>query len=257
MAKIFCIESYYNHLKTIRLGRPCIYLDKVGSTIDEALNQPPDTIVLAKEQSNGRGQRSNVWFSPAGCAMGSIRIVCQKISPLASKLCFVQHIMILAMAKTLEQIDNIKLGRNHIKLKWPNDILYHANDSYLKIGGVLVHTTDLNDDYDIILSFGLNVTNSEPTTCIKDIIGSTREISIDELVAQMLNNLEQYTHYFDEEMFQDLKMEYTQRCMQMNKIIEDELNGRVKVKEVSEDGYLIGERCVDQKLCTVTRLKKT
>lgn len=256
MTQFFNLESYYSRLKTRYLGRPCIYLEKVDSTIDVATKQEPNTIVIAKEQLKGRGQGTNVWQSPTGCAMGSVRFACRKISPLGSRICFLQHIMVLAAAKTLEQLNDQKLGKSRIKLKWPNDIIYMepTSSTGCKIGGVLVQTAERNEDYDITLSFGLNVFNSKPTTCISDIIGPAQTISIDMIVAEMMNNLEQYTHELDDENFQILKCEYTNRCIQMNRLIEDERNGKVKVKEVSDDGYLIGERCADHRLCTVTKI---
>lgn len=256
MKPFFNVEAYYSHLKTTHLGRPCIYLETVDSTIDVAAREAPNSIVIARTQLKGRGQRTNVWQSPPGCAMGSIRMVCRKIAPLGSRLCFLQHIMVLVAANTLEQIDSLRLGKRNIRLKWPNDIIYSSTDnkSELKIGGVLVQTREQDDEFDITLSFGLNVFNSEPTTCIKDILGFSREISIESIVADMMNQLERYTYELDDEKFEQLKMDYTRRCIQMNKLIEDENNGQVRVRAVNDDGYLIGERCTDGKLCTITKI---
>lgn len=256
MDRTFDIDSYYSQLKTKYLGRPCVFLDRVESTIDEANQKSPNTIVLAKEQLKGRGQRNNVWHSPAGCAMGSIRLLCAKISPLASRICFLQHIMVIVAAKTLEQLDSDRLGKNRIGLKWPNDIIYTnpSDSTQMKIGGVLVQSAEKSNDYDITLSFGLNVFNSEPTTCIKDIIGNSEQLSIESLVANMMNHLENYTYELNDEKFHTLKLDYIERCLQMNKLIEDETNGRVKVKDVNDDGYLVGERCSDHRLCTVSKI---
>lgn len=257
--RFFNLQAYYSRLKTRRLGRPCLYLDVVDSTIDVVAKEKPDTIVLAREQLKGRGQRNNVWQSPAGCAMGSIRFVCGKFSPVAKRLCFLQHIMVLVAAKTLEKLDGNKLGKNQIRLKWPNDIIYTntLTNQGLKIGGVLVQSKEENEEYDITLSFGLNVFNSNPTTCVHDIVGDSGNISIEHIVGDMMNLLEYYTYDLTDEKFLQLKDEYTERCLQMNKLVEDELNGRVKVREVSDDGYLIGERCADSKLCTVTKIVKS
>lgn len=256
MTQLFDLESYYSRLRTRHLGRPCLYLETVDSTIELAAKQDTNTLVIAKEQLKGRGQGSNVWQSPAGCAMGSIRMACKKISPLGSRICFLQHLMVLAAAKTFEHLDDQKLGKNRIKLKWPNDIIYMEQITNVgwKIGGVLVHTREIHDSYDITLSFGLNILNSKPTTCIRDILGSSQDVSIDSIVADVMNNLEQCTYELDDEKFQQFKLEYSSRCLQMNKLVEDEKNGRVKVKEISDDGFLIGERCADHKLCTVTKV---
>lgn len=256
MSSFFNFDAYYRHLKTKYLGRPCIFLDRVESTIDVADRKPQHTIVLAREQLNGRGQRTNIWHSPVGCAMGSIRLACTKSEALASRLCFLQHIMVIVAAKTLEQLYGEKLGKDRIGLKWPNDIIYTnpISNSQMKIGGVLVHTVDRVNNYDITLSFGLNVFNSKPTTCVQDIIGNFELISMESLVANMLNSLEEYTYELNDEKFYDLKLKYIERCLQMNKLIEDETNGMVKIIDVNDDGYLVGERCSDQKLCTVTKI---
>lgn len=256
MNQFFDINSYYSNLRTKRLGRPCIYLERVESTIDVACNESPHSIVLAKEQLKGRGQKGNVWQSPHGCAMGSLRVLCSKVSYLSTRLCFLQHILVLAAARTLEKIDSKKLGKNNVKLKWPNDIVYKSNNDKrgLKICGVLVHTKDLPEEYDITMSFGLNVFNREPTTCISEIVGPGKKISIDSIVANMMNHLEDYMIHLDEEKFLELKMDYTERSLHINKFIEDELNGRVKVKEVDDDGFLVGERCSDRRRCTVTKI---
>lgn len=256
MGQFFDLESYYSCLMTRHLGRPCVYLEKVDSTINVVSKHEPNTIVVAREQLRGRGQGSNVWHSPPGCAMGSLRITCKMISSLGARICFLQHIMVLAAAKTLERLDSHKLGRDCIKFKWPNDLIYMEPNTNVgwKIGGILVQAKEINDEYDITLSFGLNVLNSKPTTCIKDIVGASRDVSIDKIVAGMLNDLEESTEDLNDEKFQRLKCDYTDRCLQMNKLIEDERNGLMIVKEVSDEGFLIGERCVDQGMCTVTKI---
>lgn len=258
MTDFFDVQRYYEALTTSRLGRKCVYLQTVGSTFDVAADEEPDSIVVAREQSKGRGQRDNIWLSPPGCAMASIRLACSPSSYLGQRLCFLQHIVILVEAKTLEELDNRKLGKNQIKIKWPNDILYqdYGSGKTLKIGGILVQTQEKKGVYEICVGFGLNVFNSEPTTCLKDIVGSDENLRIDVLIAKIMNNLEQYTYYLDEAKFYHLKQEYMERCIQINKLVEDEENGRVRVKEVNDDGYLIGERCADQRLCTITKILK-
>lgn len=256
MSNLFNLESYYSQLKTRRLGRPCVYLDQVESTIDVASKEKPDTLVVAKEQTRGRGQRNNVWHSPVGCAMGSIKLACQRVSPLAKRLCFMQHILALMVARTLEQIDGSKLGKKQVRLKWPNDIVVTntVSGEPLKIGGVLVHTKEQMNDYDIVLSFGLNISNQEPTTCVNEIIGPEKSVAIDSIVAELINNLEHYTYDLNDEKFQQIKLDYTERCMQINKLIQDETHGRVKVMYVNDDGYLVGKNCSTNNLCTITKI---
>lgn len=257
MANPFSLESYYLRLRTKKLGRPCLYLDRVESTIEVAEKQKYNTLVLAKEQTNGRGQRGNKWISPVGCAMASLRIECPKISPLAKRLCFLQHIMAMSAAWALEKIDPVRLGREYIALKWPNDIVYKRG--LLKLGGILVKTLDRPDHHDVTLSFGLNVHNREPTTCIEEILSSGTsndniDLSIDSVIADIMNNLEYYTYELDDNKFKRIKEEYESRCLQMNKVVLDAEHGTILVKGVSDEGYLIGEDSLSGRSRTITRI---
>lgn len=257
--QFFNLNSYYSILKTKNLGRPCIYLDLVNSTIEIAPNYPPNTIVLAKEQLKGRGQRNNVWQSPIGCAMGSLQVALKKHSYLSNRLCFLQHILALSISTTLEQLNPAKLGLNRVKLKWPNDIVYlneTKSDRRLeKLGGILVNTRESGDFYDVTLSFGLNVFNREPTTCLSEILGSTNEVSIELVVADTMNNLENLTTDLDEPKFQKLKRDYTERCLQINQTVHDPSHGSVLVTQVNDDGYLVGTKNDSTRdLCVITNI---
>lgn len=256
MDDTFDSNRYYSKLKTRHLGRPCIYFDKVETTIDASANLQPGTLVVAREQTKGKGQRSNTWNSPKGCAMASLKLACGKKTFLASRLCFLQHIVALVAARTLANIDSKRLGPQAIKLKWPNDILHlnPATGETKKIGGILVHTIDKGEEFDITLSFGLNVFNKEPTTCLYEILNHSTGYTIDSIIADMMNQLEDHTDHLTPTSFLELKEEYGSRCLQINKLIEDERHGRVKVKDIDDDGFLVGERCEDSKTCVVTKI---
>lgn len=250
MVNFFNLKSYYNRLKTQNVGRPCLYFDTVDSTINVAKKEEFNTLVIAKEQTSGRGQRTNKWVSPIGCAMVSVRLGYPKGSFMTKRLCFLQHIVAISIAKTLECINPNRLGPDQIGLKWPNDIIYKERS--LKIGGILVQANDLPDHHDVIISFGLNVSNREPTTCINEII--SEPVSIDSVVADIMNSFENYTHELTDQKFETLKLEYEKRCIQVNKIVLDEVHGTISVKGVNNEGYLIGVNTMTGKPCTVTKI---
>ncbi len=58
-----------------------------------------------------------------------------------------------------------------IKIKWPNDI-YCKN---LKIGGILCHSTYRSKEFQVVIGVGLNLDNSEPTTCVNDLLRQRHE----------------------------------------------------------------------------------
>ncbi len=53
-----------------------------------------------------------------------------------------------------------------IKIKWPNDV--YSKD--FKIGGILCHSTYRSKEFQVVIGVGLNLDNSEPTTCVNDLL---------------------------------------------------------------------------------------
>lgn len=53
-----------------------------------------------------------------------------------------------------------------IGIKWPNDI--YANR--LKIGGIICQSVYRGGAFHVIIGVGLNVNNTEPTTCLSELV---------------------------------------------------------------------------------------
>lgn len=53
-----------------------------------------------------------------------------------------------------------------IKIKWPNDVYSKG----LKIGGILCHSTYRSKEFQVVVGVGLNLDNSQPTTCVNDLL---------------------------------------------------------------------------------------
>lgn len=54
-----------------------------------------------------------------------------------------------------------------IKVKWPNDV--YLNDQ--KIAGILVNSSSRGKFIGMTIGIGINIDNSEPTTCLNDHFG--------------------------------------------------------------------------------------
>ena len=70
----------------------------------------------------------------------------------ASKLVFVQYIFGLAVIAACR--DSRSLGGDagsHVKLKWPNDIYLELNGERKKLGGILVNTSFMSGNVDIVI----------------------------------------------------------------------------------------------------------
>ncbi len=129
------------------------YDEQTGSTNDAALawaaeGVPDLTLVVADEQTAGRGRGGRSWITPFGTALAFSlvlhpRPVERDIIPLYSAL------GALAVASALGE----KYGLMP-EIKWPNDVLVHGR----KLCGILAETVWLGERAEsVVLGIGLNV----------------------------------------------------------------------------------------------------
>lgn len=203
----FSMETYTKNLKTSLLGHTLLYAEIVTSTMDLleglTLHLPKDVGVLAvaAQQSQGKGRGKNVWLSPLGCAMFTLRVQVELSSRLGQRIPFLQHLAALAVVeavRTLPGYQDIDL-----RVKWPNDIYY---SNLMKLGGVLVTSTVIGSTFHLLIGCGFNVTNSNPTVCINDLIQqhnrqhncSLQPLSCSQLIARTVNYLEELISSFQQ-----------------------------------------------------------
>jgi BirA family biotin operon repressor/biotin-[acetyl-CoA-carboxylase] ligase len=146
-------------------------LDQVTSTMDVArdnlisgriqfngLRQARYMGVLAREQTEGRGQRGRAWFAPPGeslCATYYFRRGLTDLEHLG-EISFLAGVAVAEVLRRLlpytEQLSVPKQPR--IGLKWPNDVLLNGK----KTGGVLVEMVKAQDgDWVALIGVGINV----------------------------------------------------------------------------------------------------
>ena len=149
-------EARYDGLSSGELcahfGVPCVLVfDQVGSTLDAAHDaarsrMPAGTLILADQQTAGRGRSGSRWSSAAGAGIWLTIIERpahrDAIDVLAIRLG-------LRAAPVLDQ-----WADSPIRLKWPNDLL----DGRGKIGGILVESRWQDERLDwVAIGMGLNV----------------------------------------------------------------------------------------------------
>ena len=128
------------------------YLDSIGSSNDEALawaaNEARDlSIVIADEQTAGRGRLDRKWFTPKGTALAFSLI----LRPTAQEKTHLSRIVGLAALAVAESLRTRGLDA---KIKWPNDVLIHGQ----KVCGILVESVWSGEDVDcVVIGIGVNV----------------------------------------------------------------------------------------------------
>ena len=134
------------------LGVPRVELHvRVSSTLDvahalAAADAPAGTLVLADEQTAGRGRGGRAWASAPGAGIWLTVLERPRdpgtVEPLSLRLG-------LRAAAVLDRYTGAP-----VRLKWPNDV--HLGSG--KLGGVLIETRWRNEQPDwVAIGFGLNV----------------------------------------------------------------------------------------------------
>jgi len=128
------------------------YFDSIGSTNDEALawaaNDAKDlSLVVADEQTAGRGRLDRKWFTPPGTALAFSLI----LRPSAAERPHLSRMVGLAALS----ITDVLLARGlSPQIKWPNDILLNG----CKVAGILIESVWSGDDVDcMVIGMGLNI----------------------------------------------------------------------------------------------------
>lgn len=208
LSEEFNLDRYRENLQTENLGKTILFSEVTTSTfslLDGLMfHQPKEMglIAIATRQTQGKGRGGNVWLSPKGCALMTLLVSIPLSSPLGKRIAFVQHLMALAVVeavRTLPGYEDIEL-----KVKWPNDIYY---SNLMKLGGVLVNSTLMGNVFHILIGCGFNVTNSNPTICINDLIYEHNKryktnidpLRVDTLIARSVTALERLIHIFQKE----------------------------------------------------------
>jgi len=184
-------EEIRKNLKTTFIGRNIIFLKSVDSTNAYAKEMGKEgmqeAVVLAEEQTRGRGRLGRMWHSPKGSGIWMSILLRPDFSPeYASQI---TQLTGLAVSESIRNIAGIDAF-----IKWPNDIIINQK----KVSGILTEMVAEMDKIDyLVIGIGINV-NTEyfPEDIIKIATSLKKEagIKIDRnlLVAEILNRFEKY-----------------------------------------------------------------
>jgi BirA family biotin operon repressor/biotin-[acetyl-CoA-carboxylase] ligase len=226
------------------IGHQLCYFEEIGSTNDEAFRlglagAPEGTALIANSQSAGKGRMQRVWHSPAGSNIYTSIILRPKITPARAP-----QISILAGVAVAEVLESY--CPDMIKLKWPNDVLIDGK----KVCGILSQMKTAVSEIDfIVLGIGINV-NISYSQFPKEIcilatslaIETDREISRQELIISLYENLAKWYKYLLKDGFDRIKEKWLSLSPMIGKPVqvmfqEEAVSG--KAIGLDEDGSLI------------------
>ena len=150
MARDLSASAIEKALTTRYVGRNLVYLDSTPSTMDEAYRlsksgAPEGTVVIADEQTAGRGRFQRAWVSPKGASL-LFSVVLKPELPVLSKIGMVAS---LAVVRAVRRSTGLEA-----RIKWPNDVQISGK----KLCGILIDSSlkENRVDYTVV-GIGLNV----------------------------------------------------------------------------------------------------
>jgi BirA family biotin operon repressor/biotin-[acetyl-CoA-carboxylase] ligase len=175
-------------LATRWLGRELLHLASAGSTNDVALERAragaaPGLVVIADEQTRGRGRLGRSWHSPAAGNLYLSALVPPPASPAQAPS--------LTLAAGLAVKETLNAAGCAASIKWPNDVLVSGK----KVAGILTETATRGARLEaVVIGIGVNV-NGDPPPELAAIATSARaclgrEVDRAALAADLLARLE-------------------------------------------------------------------
>lgn len=138
-------------LTTDTFGRNIIYRETAPSTNvlakDAARKGAPEgTIVIAEEQTGGKGRLQRGWFSPYAKGIWFSLILRPSFSPLEASKCTL--LAAVALVKAFRRV-----GLKEVGIKWPNDLLVGNR----KLVGILTEMdATMEEIHYIVMGIGIN-----------------------------------------------------------------------------------------------------
>ena len=142
-----------------RLASTTLFFETIGSTNDMAAERSAKAlaerseglVVVADQQTSGRGRRGHTWFSPAGSGL----YVSVVLAPAAARIDPQRATKLLTLAAGVALAEGIEQATGlHVDLKWPNDLQV----SRRKLGGILAESSGTGDrSATVVVGYGINV----------------------------------------------------------------------------------------------------
>lgn len=189
------LGALQSRLADLPLGQMA-YFDVLDSTNEQALRwaqagAPHLSLVVADEQTAGRGRSGRAWFTPRGAAL-AFSLILRPEQIGSTSLPRLTGLGALAVCEVLNREYDLQA-----QIKWPNDVLVGGR----KLTGVLVEADWQGEDIrSAVLGIGINVApdsvppESEvvfPATCVETALGSPidRWTLMEEVLRVLLSRL--------------------------------------------------------------------
>ncbi|NGF55494.1 biotin--[acetyl-CoA-carboxylase] ligase [Parapedobacter sp. SGR-10] len=233
------IFGYYQPYHLIVLNKVASTNDYLKQLLSNFKPLPSWTAIMAKMQTEGRGQRGTSWVTKPGQNLtASIYVKLENID--------VSRQFLLTAMASLAVCDTVRsyIPDKKVCIKWPNDIYIDSQ----KVCGILIENKiSGNKLIASIMGIGLNVAQTDfheelcqKATSLK-LAGATDDLSLVEVLHRIRARLKMYEWFLVGEQQEELLREYNDRLFQRDEICTYQLKGDIVqgwIRGVEEDGLL-------------------
>ncbi|MFC5531785.1 biotin--[acetyl-CoA-carboxylase] ligase [Cohnella yongneupensis] len=213
------IQELLPKLNTNSFGRNIRVHAVVGSTQDElrALAEqgaPEGTLVIAEQQTSGRGRMGRAWVSPAGKGVWMSLLLRPIVPlPLTPQLTLLAAV---ALSRAITRVVPLEIG-----IKWPNDLLVNGR----KISGILLESAAEDERLRyVIVGLGISVNldaEDYPEELLQKAVSlkmaAGHAISRSDLIAAVLEQFEQLYALYQEQGFAPIRALWEAHSVTLNR----------------------------------------
>ena len=233
------VETLRQRLSHRVIGKPIYYHRSVGSTMDETKilakrGEPEGAVVIAEEQTAGRGRFNRPWVSPPGLNL-SFSVL---LRPTTSQLAYLNMASTLAVCKVASEFT----GATPM-VKWPNDVRIDGR----KLSGILIETEiEAAELRHVIIGIGVNI-NFDPSgfpeiadTATSMIREAGHQVDRTAVIGSLLEHLDDM--YADIKSGRSLTRDWAAKLETLGRTIQVSWQDQVlegRAEDVDEQGNLI------------------
>jgi len=232
-------------LNTKFIGKDIVYLDSVDSTNSYGKRLAESdfsdgTVIIAEEQTSGRGRLGRDWVSPKGKGIWMTIILNPYIKPnLASQVTLIAAMAVLKAIKAVYDMD--------IMIKWPNDLVVNGK----KVCGILAELgAEIERVNYLCVGIGINANLDESdfknqaldmATSLK--IAAGMEVERKKLIVRILDIFESYySKFLEKGSIEFMIEEYKKYLVNMGKevrLVAKNEEIHAITEDITSEGHLL------------------
>ncbi|MBI9068569.1 MAG: biotin--[acetyl-CoA-carboxylase] ligase [Salinivirgaceae bacterium] len=197
---------------------------------------PEGIVVLAKDQTNGKGQGANSWESEAKKNLTFSLLLKPEFLP-ADKMFLISKVVSLGIVDYLNSLNK------KFTIKWPNDIYYLDK----KIAGILIENQLLGNKLNYsIIGIGLNVnqelfySDAPNPMSLKNIFH--KEFNLPEMLANIISQINIWYEILQDGWFDKINDSYFNDLYRNTGFYDftaENETFHAKIKSIEEDGQMV------------------